>query len=61
LKELLQIKGLEKYYLYYASAGEMCFDLDKKEEAKAYFEKALHLTTSLSEQQLLLGKISRCN
>jgi len=61
LKELMQIKGLEQYYLYYASAGEMYFELNKKLEAKSYFEKALRLTTSLSEQQLLLEKISQCN
>jgi RNA polymerase sigma factor (sigma-70 family) len=61
LNELLKIKGLEKYYLYYASTGEMYFDLNKKEEAKVYFEKALHLTASLSEQQLLQEKIRKCN
>jgi RNA polymerase sigma factor (sigma-70 family) len=61
LKELLGIKGLEKYYLYYASAGEMYLDLDKKTEAKTYFEQALKLTGSMSEKQLLLEKIRRCN
>lgn len=61
LNELLKIKGLEKYYLYYASAGEMCFDLNRKQEAKSWFQKALSLTGAPSEQQLLLEKISRCN
>jgi RNA polymerase sigma factor (sigma-70 family) len=61
LKELLQIRGLEQYYLYYASAGEMYFELDKKPEAKKYFEKALNLTSSLSEQQLLQDRINQCN
>ncbi|MEO5562274.1 MAG: sigma-70 family RNA polymerase sigma factor [Chitinophagaceae bacterium] len=61
LKELMEIKGLEQYYLYYASAGEMYLDLNKKEEAKSCFEKAMRLTSSISEQQLLLEKISQCN
>lgn len=61
LDELLQIKGLDDYYLYHASAGEMYLDLDKKEQARVFFEKALRLTGSASEQQLLLEKISRCN
>lgn len=61
LHELLNIKGLEKYYLYYASAGEMYLDLDQKQEAKTYFEKAFHLTNSVSEQQLLREKINRCD
>jgi predicted RNA polymerase sigma factor len=61
LKELLQIKGLEQYYLYYASAGEMYFELNKKQEAKKFFEKAYSLTSSLTEQQLLQEKINHCN
>lgn len=61
LQELQQITGLEKYYLYHASTGEMYFDLGKKTEARTCFEKALQLTTSVSEQQLLQEKISRCN
>jgi RNA polymerase sigma-70 factor (ECF subfamily) len=60
LTELLTIKGLEKYYLYYASAGEICFDLNRLDEAKGYFKKALELTSSVSEQQLLHEKINRC-
>jgi len=61
LNELLQIKGLEHYYLFYASAGEMYLELNKKTEAKKFFEKACSLTTSLIEQQLLQEKISQCN
>ena len=61
LNELLNIKGLEKYYLYYASAGEMYFELNKLKEAKTFFRKALDLTSSLSEQQLLRKKISQCD
>jgi len=61
LKELLQIKGLEQYYLYYASAGEMYFELNNKHEAKKFFEKASSLTTSLIEQRLLQEKINQCN
>lgn len=60
LKELLQIKGLEQYYLYYASAGEMYYELNKKQEAKKFFEKAYLLTSSLIEQQLLQEKINQC-
>ncbi len=60
LEELQQIKGLEKHHLYYASMGEMYFDLAQKENAKKYFEKAYHLTGSQSEKQLLLEKISCC-
>lgn len=58
---LIQIKGLENHYLYYASLGEMCLGLDKKEEAKKYFSKAIALTGSKSEQSLLQEKIIQCN
>lgn len=58
---LMAIRGLENHYLYYASLGEICFGLDKKEEAKKYFGKALLLTVSKSEQLLLNEKIVQCN
>ncbi|HEY6504177.1 MAG TPA: DUF6596 domain-containing protein, partial [Chitinophagaceae bacterium] len=60
LEELQQIKGLEQHHLYYASIGEMYFDLEQKENAKTFFEKAFHLTHSQTEKQLLLEKISLC-
>ena len=60
LKELQEIKGLEDHHLYYVSIGEMYFDLENKSEAKKFFEKALELTSSGFEQQLLLNKISNC-
>ncbi|MBL7742210.1 MAG: sigma-70 family RNA polymerase sigma factor [Chitinophagaceae bacterium] len=60
LEELQQIKGLEQHHLYYASIGEMYFDLAQKENARNYFEKAFRLTHSQTERQLLLEKISLC-
>ena len=61
LDELRQIKGLEHHHLYYASIGEIYFDLENKTEAKKFFEKALKLTSSGYEQQLLINKISNCS
>lgn len=60
LKELQAIEGLENHHLYYASIGEMYFEMEEKLMAKEYFEKAYHLTASAAEQQLLLKKISLC-
>jgi RNA polymerase sigma factor (sigma-70 family) len=60
LDELQNIKGLEHHHLYYATVGEIYFDLENKEEAKKFYQKALELTTSTFEQQLLLNKISNC-
>jgi RNA polymerase sigma factor (sigma-70 family) len=60
LEELHQIKGLEKHHIYYASIGEMYFELNEKILAKNYFEKASRLTSSQTELQLLLQKISNC-
>jgi RNA polymerase sigma factor (sigma-70 family) len=57
LEQLLQIKGLEKYYLYHTALGELYFEWGRKEEACAYYQKALSLTSSLAEQQLLQEKI----
>jgi RNA polymerase sigma-70 factor (ECF subfamily) len=60
LEQLQQIRGLENYYLYYASIGEVYFELNKMEEAKKYYEEALKLTTSKQEQQLIAEKIQNC-
>ncbi len=60
LNELLKIKGLENYYLYHTSVGEIYYELQKKDKAKKFYEKALHLTTSRQEQQLLISKINNC-
>ena len=60
LSELQQIKGLENHHLYYASIAEVYFDLENKAEAKKFFKKALELTSSGYEQQLLMNKISNC-
>jgi RNA polymerase sigma-70 factor (ECF subfamily) len=60
LEQLLSIKNLDQYYLYHTSIGEIYFDLDKKEEARKYFQKALMLTHSRQEQQLLQNKLEKC-
>ena len=60
LNELQQIKGLEHHHLYYASIGEIYFELENKDEAKRFYQKALGLTSSGFEQQLLISKINNC-
>ena len=60
LKELEAIKGLENYYLYHTALGEMYVEMHQLSIARQYYQKALSLTTSLAEQQLLLGKIKGC-
>jgi RNA polymerase sigma factor (sigma-70 family) len=57
LEELQQVKGLEQHHLYHAAMGELYFELENKEKAKTCFEKALQLTSSRTEKQLLLDKI----
>ncbi|HEY2721504.1 MAG TPA: sigma-70 family RNA polymerase sigma factor [Chitinophagaceae bacterium] len=60
LDQLLKIKGLENYYLYHTSVGEIYFELDNRKMAKKFYEIALNLTTSKQERQLLKTKISHC-
>lgn len=60
LNELQQIKGLEHHHLYYASIGEIYFELQNKIEAKKFYQKALKFTTSAYDQQLLISKINNC-
>jgi RNA polymerase sigma-70 factor (ECF subfamily) len=60
LEQLLKIKGLENYYLYHTSLGEIYYEMHDTDKAKSFYERALHLTTSRQEQQLLMSKISNC-
>ena len=60
LEELYKINGLEKHHLYFASLGELYLDMSQPVKAKEYFEKAIRLTDSFSEKQLLAEKIGLC-
>ena len=60
LNELKTISGLENYYLYYATAGELYFETGMKQEAREHFQKAAALTQSQSEKQFLLDRLRLC-
>lgn len=60
LLQLQEISGLEGYYLYHTAIGEIYFDLHYHDKAAYYYRKALTLTRSEAEQQLLQDKIKAC-
>ncbi|MDQ3278968.1 MAG: sigma-70 family RNA polymerase sigma factor [Bacteroidota bacterium] len=60
LKQLEKISGLEKYYLYHTAIGEIYLELQQPRTAQQHFQKALSLTRSAAEQQLLQEKINAC-
>jgi RNA polymerase sigma factor (sigma-70 family) len=60
LEELQQIDCLQNYYLYHTALGEIYFELRRLKDAKHFYQKALPLTRSLAEQQLLQEKIKAC-
>ncbi len=60
LRELREIRGLETHHLYFAAFGELYLEMAEYLKAKKYFEKALRLTTSVSEKQFLTEKINLC-
>jgi RNA polymerase sigma-70 factor (ECF subfamily) len=57
LMQLQAIDGLEQFYLYHATIGQMYALLGHKDMALISYQKALYLTTSSPEQQLLKSKI----
>jgi RNA polymerase sigma-70 factor (ECF subfamily) len=61
LKDLEDIKGLENYYLYHTAVGEVYFELHQRALARQHYQKALSLTRSMAEQQLLQEKIKGCS
>lgn len=60
LEQLLSIDKLEHYYLYHTTIGEIYFELGHHSEARKYFQKAVALTPSKQEQQLLQAKLDKC-
>jgi RNA polymerase sigma factor (sigma-70 family) len=60
LAQMLNIKNLDHYYLYYTSIGEMHYELNNKEEAEKLFQKALAMTNSKQEKELLQLKLEKC-
>ncbi len=62
LKEIEKLPNLERvqgYYLYPAVLGEWHAQLGQHDDAKKYFERAMELTHSATEKQLLSGKIEK--
>jgi RNA polymerase sigma-70 factor (ECF subfamily) len=57
---LEELKGMEQNCLYNASLGEMFMKTGNKLEAKQYFNKAISLTNSKAEKELLQRKIDMC-
>ncbi|MBP8244666.1 MAG: sigma-70 family RNA polymerase sigma factor [Chitinophagaceae bacterium] len=60
LEELLQIRGLEQYYLYHTSLGEMFANNKQFQEARISFEKALRLAPNGRERELVQLKMAAC-
>jgi RNA polymerase sigma factor (sigma-70 family) len=60
LVELKKMKGLDNNSWYNASLGEVFLKAGKKDEAKKYFTRALPLTSSKAEAELIQRKIALC-
>jgi RNA polymerase sigma-70 factor (ECF subfamily) len=60
LNEMLQIKGLENYYIYPTAIGELYYESGNLDQALKYYSLALKQTNSHQEQQLLQLKIQSC-
>jgi RNA polymerase sigma factor (sigma-70 family) len=59
ITELEALKGMENNCHYNASLGEMHMKLGNKDNANKFFNKALTLTNSQAEKELLRRKISQ--
>jgi RNA polymerase sigma factor (sigma-70 family) len=60
LEELQAIRELQQYYLYHTAIGEVYFENGNMSEAIKHYQKALTLTYTTPEQQLLQAKIRSC-
>ncbi len=59
IEKLSNLERVKNYYLYPAVLGEWHAQLEKNDEARKYFERAMELTHSATEKQLLMGKIKK--
>jgi RNA polymerase sigma factor (sigma-70 family) len=59
LKTLMEVKGLESHYLYYAAIGDSYCEIGELENAHVNYSKAMTLTTSNTEKKLLQLKVDR--
>lgn len=57
LRALQDIEGLEHHYLYHSAMGDFYANLGNLHEAKVCFKKALDLTSSNTEKELLERKM----
>jgi RNA polymerase sigma-70 factor (ECF subfamily) len=57
LQALKSIKGLEQHYLYHSAMGDFYIDVGNLEEAKVCYQRALSLTSSNTEKELLQRKL----
>jgi RNA polymerase sigma-70 factor (ECF subfamily) len=60
LKQVTEMQGMEKYYLYHATLGELYLQTGDKIDAALHFQKAMELTSSKAEKELLAVKMGRC-
>jgi RNA polymerase sigma-70 factor (ECF subfamily) len=60
LTEVKKMQGMDNYYLYHATLGELYLQTGDKKQAAAHLEKALELTSSLAEKELIKTKLERC-
>ena len=60
LLKMLEIEGLENYYIYPTAIGELYYEIGNMQKAREYYSKALRLTSSHQEQLLLKSKIQNC-
>jgi RNA polymerase sigma-70 factor (ECF subfamily) len=60
LSQVTEMQGMDKYYLYHATLGELYLQTDDKIDAALHFKKAMELTSSKAEKELLEMKLQRC-
>jgi RNA polymerase sigma-70 factor, ECF subfamily len=58
LREIDQIDGLADYHYYHAARADLLRRLDRPEEARAAYERALQLASAEPERRFLAGRIA---
>jgi RNA polymerase sigma factor (sigma-70 family) len=59
LSQLEAVQGIADHNLYYAARGDLLLELDRADEARASYERALELTASEGETRLIQAKLTK--
>ncbi len=58
LRRIDELRGLERYYLFHAARADLLRRLNRRDEARDAYQRALELVTNAVEREYLEGRLA---